>query len=94
MDKEDIDKNLEFVLYILLGTLAGIVGLVASLFVAYIANYRKLWRIIIGFLIGYIIYLFTLSNLTSTEALVYSFIMGAIAFVMAYIIHKDRSNNK
>jgi uncharacterized membrane protein len=41
MDKEDIDKNLEFVLYILLGALTGFVGLIAALFIAYITNYKK-----------------------------------------------------
>jgi len=94
MAKEDIDKNLEFVLYILLGTLTGFIGLVAALFIAYIANYKKYWRIIIGFLIGSLIYGFFIGpNLTSIGDLVYSFIVGIIAVGMAYIIKEDRLKN-
>jgi hypothetical protein len=94
MDKEDIDKNLEFVLYILLGTLTGYAGLIAALFIAYIANYKKYWRIFIGFLIGYLIYaIFIGPNLTYVGILIFGFIIGIIAFGMAYIIHEDRSRS-
>ena len=90
MDK----KDLEDVLYFLLGTLTGFIGLVAALFIAYIANYKKYWRMIIGFLIGWIIYaIFIRPNLTFTGILIYSFIIGIIAIVIAYIIKKDRSKN-
>ncbi len=83
MDK----KDLEFILYILLGTLTGLIGLVAALFIAYIANYKKYGRIIAGFLIGWLIYvIFIGPNLTSIGNLVYSFIIGIIAVGMAYSI--------
>jgi lipopolysaccharide export LptBFGC system permease protein LptF len=94
MDKEDIDKNLEYALYVLLGALTGFVGLIAALFIAYIANYKKYWRMIIGFLIGYLIYaIFIGPGLTFTGSLVYGFIIGVIAIGMAYIIKEDRSKN-
>ncbi len=52
LEKYKMDKkDLEFVLYILLGTLTGLIGLTAALFITYIANYKKYWRIIVGFLI-------------------------------------------
>jgi len=86
MNKED----LEFILYILLGILTGLVGLVAALFITYIVNYKKYWRIIIGFIIGTLIAIFIGPNLTYIGNLVYSFIVGIIAIVIAYIIHKDR----
>jgi len=87
MDK----KDLEDILYFLLGTLTGFIGLVAALFIAYLANYKKYWRIIIDFTIGALIYGFIIGpNLTSTEDLVYSFIIGIIAFGMAYIIKENR----
>jgi uncharacterized membrane protein len=88
-------KDLEYSLYILLGSLTGFVGLVAALFIAYIANYKKYGRMIIGFLIGYIIYaIFIAPNLTFIGSLVYSFIIGTIAIVTAYIIKDDRSKNE
>ena len=39
-------KDLEDILYFLLGTLTGFTGLVAALFIAYIANYKKYGRMI------------------------------------------------
>ncbi len=72
MDK----KDLEFILYISLGTLTGLIGLVAALFIAYIANYKKYGRIIVGFLIGWLIYvIFILHNLfhMQSKLLIYSF---------------------
>ena len=42
MDK----KDLEDVLYFLLGILTGLSGLIAALFIAYIANYKKYGRMI------------------------------------------------
>ena len=87
-------KDLEDVLYFLLGTLTGLSGLVAALFIAYLANYKKYWRMIIGFIIGWVIYaIFVEPNLTYTGILVYSFIIYTIAFVIAYEIKKDRSKN-
>jgi len=90
MNKED----LEFILYIILGTLTGITGMVAALFIAYIANYKKYWRIIIGFIIGTLIAIFIGPNLTYIENLVYSFIVGIVAIVIAYIIKRDRLKNE
>ncbi len=71
MDK----KDLEFILYILLGTLTGPIGLVAALFIAYIANYKKYGRIIAGFLIGWLIYIYILHNLfhMQSKLLIYPF---------------------
>ena len=84
-------ENLEFVLYILLGTLTGISGLVAALFIAYMVNYKRLWRIFIGFLIGILIYTILIGpNITYTKNIVYTIIMGIIALILVYIIHKDR----
>ena len=91
MNKEDF----EFTLYILLGGLTGFIGLIAVLFIAYIANYKKYWRIIIGFLIGDLIYaIFISPNLTFTGILMYDFIIGVIAIVTAYIIHENRSRSR
>jgi len=87
-------NNLEFILYFLLGTLTGFTGLVAAIFIAYLANYKKYWRIFIGFLIGALIYGFIIGlNLTSIGNLVYSFIVGVIAVGIAYIIKEDKSKN-
>ena len=87
-------KDLEDVLYFLLGTLTGLSGLIAALFIAYIANYKKYGRMIIGFLIGWVVYaMFIRPNLTFTGILVYSFIIGTIAIVTAYEIKKDESKN-
>ncbi len=95
LEKYKMDKkDLEFILYISLGTLTGLIGLVAALFIAYIANYKKYGRIIVGFLIGWLIYaIFIGPYLTSIGNLVYSFIIGIIAVGMAYIIKKDRLKN-
>ena len=87
-------KDLEDILYFLLGTLTGLSGLIAAIFIAYIANYKKYGRMIIGFLIGWIIYaIFIAPNLTFTGILIYSFIIYTIAFGIAYIIKEDRSKN-
>jgi len=87
-------KDLEDVLYFLLGILTGLSGLIAALFIAYIANYKKYGRMIIGFLIGWIIYaIFIAPNLIFTGILIYSFIIYTIAFGIAYIIKEDRSKN-
>jgi hypothetical protein len=91
MNKED----LEYSLYILLGSLTGLIGLVAALFIAYIANYKRYGRIIISFIIGWIIYaIFIGPGLTHTGVLLYDLIVGIIAIVTAYIIKKDRSKSK
>jgi TctA family transporter len=88
-------KDLKDVLYFLLGTLTGFSGLVAALFIAYLANYKEYWRMIIGFLIGWIVYvIFIAPNLTNIGILVYSFIIGIIAIVIAYIIKEDRSKSE
>jgi hypothetical protein len=90
MDK----KDLEDVLYVLLGILTGLSGLIAALFIAYIADYKKYWRMIIGFLIGWVVYaIFIAPNLTFTGSLVYSFIMYTITFIIAYIIKEDKLKN-
>jgi Na+-transporting NADH:ubiquinone oxidoreductase subunit NqrB len=91
MDK----KDLEDVLYFLLGALTGFAGLIAALFIAYLANYKKYWRMIIGFLIGYLTYIIFIGpNLTFTGVLVYGFIVGVIAVGIAYMIKKDRSRSE
>jgi len=91
MNKEDLEYNL----YILLGSLTGLSGLIAALFIAYIANYKRYGRIIISFIIGWIIYaIFIAPNLTYTGVLGYDLIVGIIAIVTAYIIKKDRSKSK
>jgi fructose-specific phosphotransferase system IIC component len=47
-----------------------------------------------GFLIGYLIYaIFIGPNLTFIGGLVYGFIVGAIALVIAYTIKEDRSRS-
>jgi len=87
MNKED----LEFILHIILGTLTGITGMVAALFIAYSVNYKGLWRIFVGFLIGIIIYTFLIGpNLTYIGNLVYTFVQGIIAIIIARIIKKDK----
>ena len=88
-------KDLEDVLYFLLGTLTGFIGLTAALFIAYLANYKGYWRMIISFIIGALIYGFIIGpNLTSIGDLVYSFIVGIIAVGIAYIIKEDKSKNE
>jgi len=63
--------DLEFILFMSLGTLTGYVGLTAALFIAYIANYKRYWKMIIGFLIGWLIYtIFIGPGLTYTGNLV------------------------
>ena len=87
-------KDLEDILYFLLGTLTGLSGLVAALFIAYIVNYKRYGRIIISFIIGWIIYaIFIAPNLTFTGILVYNFIIDIIAIVIAYMIKENRSKN-
>jgi len=94
MNEKKINNLLEFILYFLLGTLTSYVGLIAALFIAYISNYKKYGRIIIGFLIGSLIYGFFIGpNLTSIGDLVYSFIVGIIAVGIAYMIREDRSKD-
>ena len=84
--------DLEYSLYILLGSLTGLIGLVAALFIAYIANYKKYGQIIISFIIGWLIYVIIVGpNLTYTGVLLYDLIVGIIAIVTAYVIKKDRS---
>jgi ABC-type multidrug transport system fused ATPase/permease subunit len=94
MNKEDIDKNLEFVLYILLGFLGGLLSLIVVGLTAYAIGYKKLGRLIIGFIIGAFTYgilkTFVLYNLPFRTFVGLVFIVGIIAFVMAYIIHEDR----
>ncbi len=91
MDK----KDLEFILYISLGTLTGLNGLVAALFITYKANYKKYGKMIAGFLIGWLIYaIFIGPYLTFIGNLVYIFIVDIIAVGMAYIIKKDRLKNE
>ncbi len=96
LEKYKMDKkDLEFILYILLGTLTGLIGLTAALFIAYIANYKKYGRIIAGFLIGWIIYvIFIGPYLTSIGNLIYIFIVDITAVGMAYIIKEDRLKNE
>jgi len=91
MNKED----LEYSLYILLGSLTGLSGLIVALFIAYIANYKRYGRIIINFIIGWLIYVIIVGpNLTYTGVLGYDLIIGTIAIVTAYIIKKDRLKNE
>jgi glucan phosphoethanolaminetransferase (alkaline phosphatase superfamily) len=86
--------DLEFILFMSLGTLTGYVGLTAALFIAYIANYKKYWKMIVGFLIGWLIYaIFIGPGLTYTGNLVYAFIIGIIAIGMAYTIKEDKLKN-
>jgi hydrogenase/urease accessory protein HupE len=95
MDKEDIDKNLELVLYILLGFFGGLISLVAVGLTAYVIGYKRLKRLIIGFFIGALIYgilsITVLYNLPFVTYLVLAFIIVVIALAIAHIIHEDRS---
>ena len=85
-------KDLEDVLYFLLGTLTGLSGLIAALFIAYIANYKKYGRMIAGFLIGWLIYIiFIRPNLTYTGLLTYVFVTIIIAGGIAYMLHEDKN---
>jgi uncharacterized membrane protein YccC len=95
MDKEDIDKNLELVLYILLGFFSGFYGLIVAGIVAYTIGYKKIVRLLIGFfigaLIGGIITLFLFYSLPFNALIVIAFIVVVIAFAMAHIVNEDRS---
>ena len=94
MDREDIDKNLELALYILLGFFGGLISLVAVGLTAYAIGHKRLSRLIAGFIIGAFIYgilkTFILYNISFIANLVLAFIIGVIALGMAYIIHEDR----
>jgi len=91
MDKKRIYDLLEFILYVLLGTLTGLNGLTAALFITYISNYKKYGRMIAGFLVGWIIYAISIGpNLTYTGLLTYIFIVIVIAGGIAYMIHEDK----
>jgi high-affinity Fe2+/Pb2+ permease len=92
MNEKKINNLLEFILYFLLGTLTGYVGLTAALFIAYIANYKKYWSMIAGFLIGWVIYVISIGpNLTHTGVLVYFFVVIVIAGGIAYMLHEDKN---
>ena len=92
MDKKKIYDLLEFILYVLLGTLTGYVGLISALFITYIANYKKYGRMIIGFLIGWRIYAILIGpSLTYTGLLTYDFVVIVIAGGIAYLLHEDEN---
>jgi len=92
MDKKKIYDLLEFILYVLLGTLTGYVGLISALFITYIANYKKYGRMIIGFLIGWLIYAILIGpSLTYTGLLTYDFVVIVIAGGIAYLLHEDEN---
>jgi uncharacterized membrane protein len=97
MDKEDIDKNLEFVFYILLGILGGLASLIVAGLIAYAIGYKRLGRLLAGLITGRLIYTilytFILYTLPSITFITLMFIIGIIAFGMAYKIHKDRSRS-
>ncbi len=42
MDKEDIDKNLEYFLYVLLGILGGLASIIVAGLIAYAIGYKRL----------------------------------------------------
>ena len=97
MDKEDIDKNLEYFLYVLLGILGGLASIIVAGIIAYAIGYKKLGRLLVGLIIGRLIYaaintsiLYTLPPIAYLEL---SFVIGIIAFGIAYKIHKDRSKD-
>jgi len=97
MDKEDIDKNLEFVFYILLGILGGLASIIVAVIIAYAIGYKRLKILIGGLIIGRLIYgaiyASVLYNLSPIVYLELSSIVGIIALGMAYKIHKDRSKD-
>jgi len=97
MDREDIDKNLEFIIYILLGFFGGLISLVAVGLTAYAIGYKRLKRLLIGFFIGALIYsilnITVLYSLSFIASFVLAFILVVIALTIAYIIHEDRSRN-
>jgi len=94
MNKEDIDKNLEYFLYVLLGILGGLASIIVAGIIAYAIGYKRLKRLIGGLIIGRLIYgAIYASVLYNSPSIVYlelSFAVGIIAFGAAYKIHKDR----
>jgi len=97
MDKEDIDKNLEYFLYVLLGILGGLASIIVVGIVAYAIGYKRLKRLIGGLIIGRLIYgAIYASVLYNSSPIAYielSSIVGIIALGIAYKIHKDRSRS-
>ena len=97
MDKEDIDKNLEYFLYVLLGILGGLASIIVAGIIAYTIGYKRLKRLIGGLIIGRLIYgAIYASVLYNSSSIVYlglSFIIGIIALGIAYKIHQDRSRS-
>jgi 1,4-dihydroxy-2-naphthoate octaprenyltransferase len=97
MDKEDIDKNLEYFLYVLLGILGGLASIIVAGLIAYAIGYKRLGRLLAGLIIGRLIYsaiiASVLSNSSPIAYLEVSAIIGVIALGMAYKIHKDRSKD-
>ncbi len=57
MDKEDIDKNLEYFLYVLLGILGGLASIIVAGLIAYAIGYKRLGRLLAGLIIGRLIIL-------------------------------------
>ncbi len=97
MDKEDIDKNLEYFLYVLLGILGGLASVIVAGIIAYTIGYKRLKRLIGGLIIGRLIYgaiyASVLYNLSPIVYIELSLIVGIIALGIAYKIHKDRSKS-
>jgi hypothetical protein len=97
MDKEDIDKNLEFVFYILLGILGELASIIVAGLIAYAIGYKRLKRLIGGLIIGRLIYgaiyASVLYNLSPIVYIELSSVVGIIALGIAYKIHKDRSKS-
>ena len=97
MDKEDIDKNLEYFLYVLLGILGGLDSIIVVGLIAYAIGYKRLGRLIGGLIIGRLIYgaiyASVLYNSSPIAYLELSFVIGIIAFGIVYKIHKDRSKD-
>jgi len=97
MDKEDIDKNLEYFLYVLLGILGGLASIIVAGIIAYTIGYKRLKRLIGGLIIGRLIYgaiyASVLYNLSPIVYIELSSIVGIIALGIAYKIHKDRSKD-
>ncbi len=97
MDKEDIDKNLEYFLYVLLGILGGIASIIVAGLIAYAIGYKRLGRLIGGLIIGRLIYgaiyASVLYNLSPIVYIELSSVVGIIALGIAYKIHKDRSRS-
>jgi len=97
MDKEDIDKNLEYFLYVLLGILGDLASIIVAGIIAYVIGYKRLKRLIGGLIIGRLIYgaiyASVLYNSPPIAYLELSFVVGIIALGIAYKIHKDRSKD-